>query len=61
MRSEQRFEKMAGTRMSMEEFAGEIPSVYERLATYRKILMGCATLGTAQKEFENLFKVEVAK
>lgn len=58
MRDEDRFERMAGPRMSEDEFFGIIPSVYDRLDEYRRIIEGCASLETARKEFERIFKTE---
>lgn len=58
MRDARRFEALAGPSMSVEEFAGEVPSVYQRLADFRRILGACESIQTARKEFERIFKTE---
>jgi negative regulator of genetic competence, sporulation and motility len=41
--------------MSLEEFGGEVESVYTRLEEYRRILMASESIGTVQKEFQRIF------
>lgn len=58
MRDATRFHSLAGPRMSLEEFGGEVESVYTRLEEYRRILMASESLGTVQREFQRIFQPE---
>ena len=58
MRDPGRFNSLAGPRMSLDEFGGEVESIYIRLGEYRRILMASESLGTVQREFQRIFKTE---
>jgi len=61
MRDVRRFEKLSGPRMSVSEFAGEIPTVYDRLAEFAAVLDQSQSVNVIRSEWNRLFGMENGK
>lgn len=58
MRDIRRFEKLAEPKMTIAEFTGEIPSVYERIAEFSGVVQEANSLGVVRSEWKRLFGME---